>query len=94
MTRWAALLMLGGLVACSEPAPTRIDGSSPQAFARSAALARDDLPAGDRLTFDGAIANVPARRYADHDPAATARAAFDGQTAAEVVATERERAGM
>ncbi len=76
--------------ACSEP-PTRIDGSSPAAFARTTAAARQDLPVADRLAFDGAIATMPARRYADRDPAATARVAFDGLTAAEVVASERER---
>jgi hypothetical protein len=42
--------------------------------------------------FDAAIATMPARRYADHDPQAKARMTFDGMTAAEVVATERERA--
>jgi hypothetical protein len=42
--------------------------------------------------FDSAIATMPARRYADHDPEAKARIAFDGMTAADVVATERERA--
>jgi hypothetical protein len=41
--------------------------------------------------FDSAIATVPARRYADHDPGATARAAFDGLTAGQVVQSERER---
>ena len=72
-------------------APTRIDGSSPEAFARTTAAARRDLPVADRLAFDSAIATVPARRYADHDPAATARIAFDGLTAAEVVRSERNR---
>jgi hypothetical protein len=94
MKRWGALLLLGGLAACSQSVPTRIDGSSAHAFARSIERARHDVPASDRLAFDSAIANVPARRYADHDPAATARAAFDGQSAAEIVATERERARM
>ncbi len=32
MSRWAALLMLGGLAACTDAPPTRIDGSAPQAF--------------------------------------------------------------
>jgi len=81
-------LLLG---ACSDSAPTRIDGSSSAAFAHTIAVARQDLPVADRLTFDSAIASVPARRYADQDPAATARVAFDGLTAAEVVASERER---
>jgi len=78
------------LTACSDPDPTRLDGSSPDAFARTAAAARQELPVADRLMFDSAIATVPARRYANQDPAA-ARSAFDGMTAAAVVATERER---
>ena len=88
----AAFAVIAALAGCSEAAPTRIDGSSPEAFARTTAIARQDLPAGDRLMFDSAIATVPARRYADHDPEAKARIAFDGMTAADVVATERERA--
>ena len=88
----AALALIAGLAGCSEAAPTRIDGSSPEAFARSTADARQDLPVADRLAFDSAIASVPARRYAEQDPAANARAAFDGLTAAEVVASERNRA--
>jgi len=78
------------LTACIDPEPTRIDGSSSDAFARTAAAARQELPVADRLMFDSAIATVPARRYANQDPAA-ARSAFDGMTAAAVVATERER---
>lgn len=91
MTRTAALALAAALTCCSDAAPTRIDGSSPEAFARTAAIARQDVPATDRLMFDSAIATMPARRYADHDPAATARAAFDGLTGAQVVQSERER---
>lgn len=91
MKHLVALALLGGLGGCSEPPPTRIDGSSSEAFARTTADARQDLPAADRLTFDAAIATMPARRYADTDPAARARRAFDGMTAAEVVATETNR---
>ena len=54
-------------------------------------MAREDLPIADRLAFDSAIATIPARRYADRDPAATARVVFDGLTAAQVVHSERER---
>ena len=86
-----ALAMLAALGGCSEAAPTRIDGSSAEAFARTTTAARRDLPVADRLTFDSAIATIPARRYSDHDAAAKARVAFDGMTAAEVVATETER---
>ncbi len=93
MIRAAALVLLSGATACSETPPTRIDGSSPQAFEQSIAAARRDLPDADRLMFDTAIRQVPARRYAERDPAAAARVAFDGMTAAQVVATERERTG-
>ena len=92
MKRAALLAFVAGLSGCGEAAPTRIDGSSPEAFARSTADARQDLPVADRLAFDSAIASVPSRRYAEQDPAANARAAFDGLTAAEVVASERSRA--
>ena len=87
----AALILLGGLTACGKAAPTVIDGSSPEAFATTTTAARRDLPVADRLMFDSAIATMSARRYADQDPAATARMAFDGLTAAEVVRSERER---
>lgn len=91
MRRAAAFVLVAAIAGCSEAAPTRIDGSSPEAFERTTASARRDLPTADRLMFDRAIATVPARRYGDHDPSATARAAFDGLTAAEVVASETER---
>ncbi len=86
-----AVLLALALAACSSDPPTVIDGSSPQAFARTAEAARDDLPVADRLDFDRAIATVPARRYGERDPAAAARTAFDGMTAADVVAIERQR---
>ena len=85
------MLVALALAACTEQPPTTIDGSSPDAFARTAEAARGDLPVADRLDFDRAIATVPARRYGHRDAAAAARIAFDGMTAAEVVATERER---
>ncbi len=90
MKRLAALVLLGS-AACSEQQSVRIDGSSAQAFAVTTSAARRDLPIAERLIFDSAIATIPARRYADTDPAATARAAFDGMTAAEIVASERNR---
>ena len=85
------LLMMGAVVACDQAEPALIDGSSAEAFAATTEAARRDLPVGDRLVFDSAIATVPARRYGNDDPAASARSAFDGMTASEVVATERER---
>jgi hypothetical protein len=90
MKRGGAVIALA-LLACSVRPPATIDGSSADSFARTAAAARDDLPVADRLDFDRAIATVPARRYANRDPSATARRAFDGMTAADIVATERER---
>ena len=91
MKSLAALVLVVGLACCSDAPPTRIDGSSAEAFARTTEMARRDLPVADRLMFDSAIATMPARRYADRDPAATSRMAFDGLTAAEVVRSERER---
>ena len=85
------MLVCAVLAGCAQQAPTIIDGSSPEAFVRTSEVARDDLPVADRLTFDRAIATVPARRYANRDPSAAARVAFDGMTAAEIVATERQR---
>lgn len=87
----AALVLLGGVAACSDRPATVIDGSSPAAFAETVDAARRDLPVADRLVFDRAIATVPARRYANADPAGNARSAFDGMTAADVVATEAAR---
>ena len=91
MSRWAALILMSGVAACTDQPPTRIDGATAETFATTIEAARRDLPVADRLSFDAAIATVPARRYANADPAATARAAFDGMTAAEVVASERDR---
>lgn len=87
----AAFLGLSLSLAACESAPTTIDGSSADTFARTAEAARQDLPVADRLQFDRAIATVPARRYGNRDPSTAARVAFNGMTAAEVVAIERER---
>ena len=91
MRRLAAFALAAGLAGCREAEPTRIDGSSAAAFARTTRMAREEVSGADRMTFDGAIATMPARRYGDRDPDATARAAFDGLTAAEVVTSERAR---
>lgn len=90
MRRGGPLIALA-LTACTDQPPATIDGSSAETLARSAEVARQDLPVADRLDFDRAIATVPARRYGHRDPSAAARAAFDGITAGEVVAIERER---
>ncbi|MFC7537951.1 hypothetical protein ACFQPG_11340 [Sphingomonas sp. GCM10030256] len=68
-----------------------IDGSSPETFARSTSVARQELPVADRLDFDRAIATVGARRMARSDAQAMARATFEGMTAEEVVADYRWR---
>jgi hypothetical protein len=85
----AAALVLA-LAGCHK-APTVIDGSSPQAFERTTEKARRDLSIKDRLTFDTAIRTVGGRRFADNDPEAKARQAFDGMTAADVVADAHAR---
>ena len=90
MRAGAGLLALA-VAACASPSPATIDGTTAENFAHTAEAARDDLPVADRLDFDRAIATVPARRYGNRDPSAAARVAFDGMTAAQVVATERER---
>jgi hypothetical protein len=73
-----------GIAACDR-APVVIDGSSPEAFAKTTEKARRDLPIRDRLTFDTAIRTVGGRRYADNDPDAMARQTFNGMTAVDVV---------
>lgn len=79
------------LAACSSPAPTLIDGSSPQAFQRTTAAARNDLPVADRLDFDRALASVGTRRFGTVDREALARTTFDGMTGGEVVTDYRAR---
>lgn len=85
----AATLLL--LVACEQETPVVIDGSSPQAFERTTAVARRQLPDAERLAFDRAIRTVGGRRHSERDPGALARVTFDGMTASEVVADQRAR---
>jgi len=85
----AALLLL--LAACAKQEPVVIDGSSPEAFERTTAEARRQLPDADRLLFDRALRTIGGRRHAERDPAALARVTFDGMTAAQVVDDERAR---
>jgi hypothetical protein len=82
-----ALMLL--LAACGKQEPVVIDGSSPEAFERTTAEARRQLPDADRLLFDRAMRTIGGRRHAERDPAALARVTFDGMTAAQVVADER-----
>ena len=85
----AAFALLVG--ACGSAQPVVIDGSSPQAFERTAADARRQLPDADRLLFDQALRTVGGRRHGERDPAALARVTFDGMTAGQVVADQRAR---
>ena len=75
-------LLALALAACDR-APVVIDGSSPEAFAKTTEKARRDLPIKDRLTFDTAIKS--AGSFADKDPDAAARLLYNGMTAREGV---------
>ena len=85
----AALVLV--LAACENGRPVVIDGSSPDAFERTTAAARRELPDAQRLKFDQALRTIGGRRHAERDPAALARTTFDGMTAAEVVADQEAR---
>jgi hypothetical protein len=82
------LLLAAG---CGSDEPVEIDGSSQEAFERTAAEARRQLPDADRLVFDRALRTIGGRRMANRDPQALARVTFDGMTAQEVVADQRQR---
>ena len=83
-----AIVLLAG---CAEREPTVIDGSSPEAFQRTVADARRELPDAERLVFDRAIRTVGGRRHAVRDVDALARITFDGMTAEQVVADQQAR---
>lgn len=85
----APLLLLA--FACSERPPTVVDGSSPEAFERTTAEARRDLPDADRLIFDKAIRTISGRRHAERDPDALARVTFGGMTGAQIVEDQKSR---
>ena len=89
--RFTAVLLSVLLAGCGNQEPVMIDGSSRQAFERTTAEARRQLPDADRLLFDRAIRTVGGRRMANRDPDALARVTFDGMTAAQVVADQRAR---
>lgn len=89
--RLLPLLALALLAGCGPSAPTVIDGTSQESFEQSAAMARRDLPAGDRLDFDRALATVPTRRFGASDADQLRRTTFDKMTAAEVVEDYRQR---
>ena len=85
----AALLATAG--ACSGRDPTVIDGSSQEAFDRTVAQARRDIPDADRLVFDRAIRGIRGRSFSAKDPDALARVTFNGMTGADVVADQKAR---
>ena len=89
--RAAAAALLLTLAGCEGQELVVIDGSSPQAFERTTAAARRQLPDADRLLFDRAIRTVGGRRHSERDLAALARVTFDGMTASQVVADQRAR---
>jgi len=86
----AAFVALALVAGCSK-APTVIDGSSPELFAKTAEKARRDLPIKERLVFDAALRNPGGRRYGVRDPDGMAREAYHGMTAFDVVADAKAR---
>ena len=88
--RLLALAALILLAACSRE-PVVVDGSSQQAFERTTAEARRDLPDADRIIFDKAIRTIGGRRFAERDTDALARTTFNGMTAADIVADQKMR---
>ena len=85
----AALLAAAG--GCSERDPTVIDGSSQEAFERTVAEARRDIPDADRLVFDRAVRGIRGRSFSAKDADALARVTFNGMTGADVVADQKAR---
>ena len=84
-------LLLAILIAGCSKAPTIIDGSSPAAFEETTAKARRDLPINERLIFDAALRNPGGQRYGTRDLEVTAREAYHGMTAFDVVADAQAR---
>ena len=87
--KYAAAALLALLAGCDSREPTVIDGSSAEAFERTAAEARRDIPDADRLYFDRALRTVGGRRHSERDQDKLARVTFDGMTAQQVVAHEK-----
>jgi hypothetical protein len=86
-----ALLLAMLAAGCADREPTVIDGSSTEAFERTAAEARREIPDRDRVVFDRALRTIGGRRHASRDPDELARVTFDGMTAEQVVADQRAR---
>ncbi len=89
--RALAVLAVLALAACAKEQPVVIDGSSQEAFERTTAAARRELPNDERLRFDRALRTIGGRRHSERDPAALARVTFDGMTAQQVVVDEHAR---
>jgi predicted small lipoprotein YifL len=89
--RGALAALLLAVAGCGGKPPTVIDGSSPEAFQRTTAQARRDIPDADRLAFDRALRTIGGRHFGNRDPDAMARVTFDGMTAAQVVEDQRAR---
>ena len=87
----AAVAALFLLAACGGGQPTIVDGTSKEAFERTAAAARRDLPDADRLAYDAALKNPPGARYGDTqtEKDALARQMYHGMTATQVVEAGR-----
>ena len=89
--RLAPALLLA-LSACGfgADAPTVIDGSSAEAFARTVADARAELGPRDRLKFEAALTAARGKQFAAASDRVEyqrrIRQALDGQTAPEIVA--------
>ncbi len=79
------------LAACGDGRSTIIDGASKEAFERTAAAARRDLPDADRLDYDAALKNPPGARYGQTqtEKDALARQMYNGMTAHEVIGSGR-----
>ena len=88
MRAWP-LLVAVAVAACTRAEPTRIDGSSAEAFERTTKQARREIPDADRLVFDRAMRTIGGRRHSAPDAQALARVTFDGMTGAEVVADQK-----
>lgn len=87
----SALLSAVLLLAACSNAPTVIDGSSPEAFAKTTEKARRDLPLKERLIFDAALHNPSGKRFGSKDVDELARETFNGMTGFDVVADARAR---
>ena len=84
-------MLLAIASACSDRDPVVIDGSSAEAFERTASQARRDIPDADRLIFDRAIRGIRGRSFSTRDADALARVTFKGMTGADVVADQKAR---